>query len=124
LQLLVDAHALIWWTISPEKLSARARQALSAPTNGVVVSVATLWEIAIKRSIGKLNYATDLETTLGDEGFGLLPLTFEHLRQFEALPLHHRDPFDRILAAQAIADGLAIVTADQRIAQYGAPVLW
>jgi PIN domain nuclease of toxin-antitoxin system len=124
LQLLVDAHALIWWTISPEKLSIRARQALSDPRNGVVVSIATFWEIAIKRSIGKLNYASDLEATLEDEGFGLLPLTFEHLRQLEALPLHHRDPFDRMLAAQAIADGFAIITADRRIAQYGPPILW
>jgi len=123
-KLLLDTHALIWWTADAPELSDRARQALANPSNEIIVSIASVWEIFIKRALGKLIFPEDPETTLIEEGFGLLPIGFTHLRALEGLPALHRDPFDRMLVAQALADGLVLVSGDSAIARYGAPIVW
>jgi PIN domain nuclease of toxin-antitoxin system len=88
------------------------------------VSVTSLWEITIKRALGKLQFLQDFEEVLAEEGFDLLPIGYRHLRALADLPLHHRDPFDRVLIAQAVAERIPIATADRRFAIYGAEVLW
>jgi PIN domain nuclease of toxin-antitoxin system len=123
-RLLLDTHALIWWTADAPELSGRARAAVADRANEVVVSIASLWEIVIKRALGKLEFPEDPGTTLAEEGFGLLPVGLAHLRALEGLPALHRDPFDRMLVAQALADGLVLVSGDPAVARYGAPVLW
>lgn len=124
MRLLLDTHALIWWMADASELSDRARSAIAERSNEVMVSIASLWEIVIKRALGKLEFPEDVETTLAVEGFGLLPIGFGHLRALESLPTLHRDPFDRMLVAQALADGLVIVSGDPAVARYGAPILW
>jgi PIN domain nuclease of toxin-antitoxin system len=123
-RLLLDTHALIWWMADAPELPDRARSAIADRSNEVMVSIASLWEIVIKRALGKLEFPEDLETTLTAEGFGLLPVGLAHLRALESLPVLHRDPFDRMLVAQALADGLVMVSGDPAVARYGAPILW
>jgi PIN domain nuclease of toxin-antitoxin system len=89
-----------------------------------MVSIATLWELAIKASLGKLPLPDDLETMVTRQGFSVLSIAFNHLRRFGTLPLHHRDPFDRMLIAQALAEGIPIATADPRFAAYGVQIVW
>jgi PIN domain nuclease of toxin-antitoxin system len=97
---------------------------IAEPTNDALVSVASLWEIAIKRSIGKLSVPDDLPDTTVQRGFAWLPVTPRHAWEVSALPLHHRDPFDRLLVAQARVEGIPIVTGDPRFAAYGVDVRW
>jgi PIN domain nuclease of toxin-antitoxin system len=124
LKLLLDTHALIWWTADAPDLPDRARDVIADPANEILVSVASFWEIAIKRALGKLEFPEDFETTLTEEGFALLPITFGHLRSLERLESKHRDPFDRMLVAQASADGLVVVTGDPTIGQHEVTVIW
>ena len=93
-------------------------------TNEILVSVATLWEISIKRVLGKLSFPDDLEEVVREESFGLVPISFQHLRRLETLPGLHRDPFDRMLVAQALTEGAPLVTNDRALLAYGAPTLW
>ena len=97
---------------------------IAAPEHEPLVSVASLWEIAIKRSLGKLDAPDDLPSTIEGEGFGWLPVGTHHAWNVSALPSHHRDPFDRLLIAQALAGGLAVITADPHFNAYGVEVLW
>jgi PIN domain nuclease of toxin-antitoxin system len=106
------------------RLSAVALQAIASPDNDPIVSTATAWEIAIKRAIGKLQFPGRLAEAIQDEGFGLLAITLSHIEAIESLPHHHRDPFDRMLIAQATVEGLRLVSCDNEIAQYGVPLLW
>lgn len=123
-RLLLDTHAFLWWLGDDPSLGERARQAMADPRNRVFVSAATGWEIAIKRALGKLRMEDeDLEGLVEEEGFTHLPITFFHGTQAGALPHHHRDPFDRMLVAQAQAEGLTILTADANIPRYGVQVL-
>ena len=124
MRLLLDTHAFIWWTSDAPELSQRARAAIAEPANDILVSIASLWEIAIKRALGKIDFPEDFETTLTEEGFRLLPISFAHLRALETLAPKHRDPFDRMLVAQAIADALVVVSGDPMVAQYEPPILW
>jgi PIN domain nuclease of toxin-antitoxin system len=123
-RLLLDTHALIWWMADAPELSDRARSAIAERSNEVMVSIASLWEIVIERALGKLEFPEDVETTLAVEGFGLLLIGLGHLRALESLPALHRDPFDRMLVAQALADGFVMVSGDPAVARYGAPILW
>ena len=124
MRLLLDTHALIWWMADAPELSDRARSAIAERSNEVMVSIASLWEIVIERALGKLEFPEDVETTLAVEGFGLLPIGLGHLRALESLPALHRDPFDRMLVAQALADGFVMVSGDPAVARCGAPILW
>ena len=116
-RLLLDTHAFIWWRSAPARLGPAARQAI-AEAESVYVSMASAWETAIKVSIGKLRFDARFEDGIAESGFRPLPIAFRHLDRLAALPYLHRDPFDRMLIAQALADGLTIVTADRRIARY------
>jgi PIN domain nuclease of toxin-antitoxin system len=123
-RLLVDTHALLWWLIDDPALSPTAREALADPANEPLVSAASMWEIAIKRSLGKLTGPDDLPDRIADEGFAWLPVSAAHAWQVRDLPPHHRDPFDRLLVAQALAERVPIVTADTRFDDYGVDVRW
>jgi PIN domain nuclease of toxin-antitoxin system len=123
-RLLLDTHAFLWWMDGSPALRQAARAAIEDPQNDVILSVASLWELTIKIALGKLTFPADLETTLGKEGFGVLPITFAHLRALATLPPLHKDPFDRMLIAQSRADGLAIVTADPAFVPYGPEIVW
>ncbi|PWG61610.1 type II toxin-antitoxin system VapC family toxin [Spiribacter halobius] len=118
-RLLLDTHTFLWWLSADPSLGERARAAIADPRNQVFVSAATGWEIAIKRAIGKLCIEDeDLDSIVEEEGFNHLPITF-HGTQAGTLPQHHKDPFDRMLVAQAQAEGLTILTADTEIPKYG-----
>jgi PIN domain nuclease of toxin-antitoxin system len=123
-RLLVDTHALLWWLTDDPALSAAARDAIADPADEPLVSSASVWEIAIKRAIGKITAPDDLVDRISDSGFGSLPVTATHAWHLRDLPLHHRDPFDRILVAQALVERLAVVTSDARFADYGVDARW
>jgi PIN domain nuclease of toxin-antitoxin system len=122
LRLLLDTHALLWWLADDPRLSSGARQAIQAAVV-IFVSAATVWEIAIKQSSGKLDAPNDLDTLLEPLGLEALPVTVAHAYAAGFLPRHHNDPFDRMLVAQAAAEGLTIVTRDPLVAAYGVPTL-
>ncbi len=124
MRLLLDTHVLLWWRDDSPRLSARSRAEIADPSNEVLVSAATLWEIVSKRALGKLNFSDDLEEVLREESFGLMPITFQHLRRVALLPELHRDPFDRMLVAQALTEGAPLVTNDRAVLAYGVPTLW
>jgi PIN domain nuclease of toxin-antitoxin system len=118
---LLDTHALLWALASPATLAEDAADAIEDPTNDVLVSAASIWEIAIKARSGKLTLGVPLaDLTLTFDPIGI---THTHALQVAALPDHHRDPFDRMLISQALVEGLTIVTRDRVIAKYGVPVL-
>lgn len=118
-RLLLDTHVLIWWLTDDPKLGPRARAMIADERNEVYVSAVSAWEISIKRALGKLDAPEDLGSILEDEGFEVLPITFFHGEQAGRLPLHHRDPFDRMLIVQAQAEGLELVTSDGAFVAYG-----
>ena len=122
MRLLLDTHALLWW-IAGEPLGDAASDAIADPGNSVAVSAATAWEIAIKRSLGKLRFDVDLEHELRINGFSPLAVTVGHALRAGALEAHHRDPFDRMLVAQAQLEERTIVTRDAVFARYDVPVL-
>ncbi|MEB3188541.1 MAG: type II toxin-antitoxin system VapC family toxin [bacterium] len=121
--LLLDTHVLLWWLASPEDLVEGARKAIESPTNDVVVSAASIWEMAIKQSLGKLSLPGDPVEAITALGFHLLPITAAHGWRAGRLPPLHRDPFDRLLVAQADSESLVLVTRDRDIPRYGIPVL-
>lgn len=124
MRLLIDTHVLMWLGDRPLRLSPAAREGLSDPDNTVCVSLASIWEIAIKQAKGKLEL--DARTVLDTlpKAFTLLPITADHILATRALPLHHGDPFDRLLLAQAMVEGLTIITHDDAFRPYGVPILW
>jgi PIN domain nuclease of toxin-antitoxin system len=121
---LVDTQALLWWLGDAPALSGPARAAIADPANEPLVSAASMWEMAIKRSLGKLTVPEELPDEVVDAGFGWLPVTAEHAWAARELPLHHRDPFDRLLVTQALGEGLPLVTRDERFAAYGVETHW
>jgi PIN domain nuclease of toxin-antitoxin system len=122
-RLLLDTHAFLWWLADEPQLSVDALKAIADQRNDVFVSAVSGWEIAIKRAAGKLQAPENLDAMVEDSGFTHLPITFFHGEQAGALPMRHRDPFGRMLIAQAQAEGLVIVTNDPKIRQYGVRTL-
>lgn len=124
---LVDTHALLWFVHDDPRLSPRAAEIL-AEGEGLVLSVASLWEIAVKLTIEKLrlgtSYAEFLEQCVTSRKIDVLPVKLPHLIEYVDLPMHHRDPFDRLLIAQSRAERLDVVTADPRFRPYGVEVVW
>jgi PIN domain nuclease of toxin-antitoxin system len=116
--LLLDSHALVWWLAESPRLSPATYEAIADSSNEVVVSAVTPWELEIKRAAGRLRAPEDLVARLSAAQFRTLPITVEHGVAAARLPLHHRDPFDRMLIAQAQTEGLTIVTRDPRFAPY------
>ena len=115
--LLLDTHALLWWLADIE-LGDDARAAIADPDALVVVSATSIWEMSIKRQLGKLDIPGDITSTVADAGFDLLPIEGSHAASAGALPPHHRDPFDRMLIAQAQLEALTLVTRDPAFAAY------
>ncbi|MGZ5445664.1 MAG: type II toxin-antitoxin system VapC family toxin [Thermoanaerobaculia bacterium] len=125
MKLLLDTQVLLWAAGQPERLSAAARRQLTSPSNELLFSAASLWEIAIKRSLGREDFRVEprlLRRGLLDNGYTELPITSEHAVGIDALPDLHKDPFDRILLAQALAEGITLLTADAQLARYPGPV--
>jgi PIN domain nuclease of toxin-antitoxin system len=127
-KLLLDTHVLAWAVLEPDKLSPAAQAALVDDVNTVLISVVSAWEVAIKVGLGKWPAAEQLlnsfEVELDEAGFELLPITVGQVRTAGLMQSSHRDPFDRLLAAHALTEGLTLVTADEKVARLGAPVLW
>ena len=125
MRLLLDTHLLVWAMGSPERLSAALAAMLQDPANTPVFSVASLWELVIKQGLGKPDFQVEpalLRRALLDGGWQELPVLAHHALAVAALPLLHRDPFNRLLLAQASSDGLLLITADQQLAAYPGPV--
>jgi PIN domain nuclease of toxin-antitoxin system len=124
LRLLVDSHVVLWHVLDDPRLGPTPTAAIEADNAEVLVSIASLWEIAIKRALGKLEAPDDLPQRIEELGFEMLPITAEHAWRVRDLPHHHGDPFDRLLIAQARAEALPIVTADPSFAAYDVTVVW
>lgn len=125
MKLLLDTHVLLWAAGEPGRLSAAARRLLNDGANELVFSVASLWEIAIKRSLGRKDFQVDarlLRRGLLDNGYSELPIISDHVVAVESLPLIHKDPFDRLLLAQATVEGITLLTVDPQVAQYPGPI--
>jgi PIN domain nuclease of toxin-antitoxin system len=121
---LADTHALLWWLADDPRLSDRAREVIAAGELPVHFSAASVWEAEIKATAGKLVLSDDLLDALEADRFVELPVTARHVREAARLPPLHRDPFDRMIAAQARIEGLTVITGDRKIAEYGVLVLW
>jgi PIN domain nuclease of toxin-antitoxin system len=117
-KLLLDTHALLWALSAPRSLAPKLRERLERAETTVLVSVVSAWEIEIKRAIGKLDAPDDLVQQMSRHRFLELPIHLRHVACLRRLPPHHRDPFDRMLVAQALADDLTLVTRDRRILAY------
>jgi PIN domain nuclease of toxin-antitoxin system len=122
-RLLLDTSALLWWLDGDRRLGRAAADAVARPGAVVFVSAASAWEIAVKRAIGKLDVPFVVSEAIERNAFFELPITVEHATAAGALPLHHRDPFDRMLVAQAQLEDLTLVTSDPRIEKYDVRVL-
>jgi PIN domain nuclease of toxin-antitoxin system len=124
LTLLLDTHVVLWWMAGrPDRVGTEARAAIEMGTP-VLVSAVVIWEVAIKRHLGKLDAPEDLLDQLEKAEVDLLPITPRHADRVAALAMHHRDPFDRLLVAQAQSDELLLVTADSDLADYGIETVW
>jgi PIN domain nuclease of toxin-antitoxin system len=124
LRLLLDTHAALWWLSVYERVGDQATAELEDDANEVLLSAAVVWEVAIKRSLGKLDAPSNFVATVLEVGVRPLPVSVEHAAAVERLPLHHRDPFDRLLLAQATVEGAALVSGDAALRPYGVPLVW
>ena len=127
MELLLDTHAVLWFFGDVEKLSKSASNAIFNPENDKWISIITAWEIAIKIRKGNLQFeggVSELFHLIRKNGFGLLSITEEHVKRLEMLPLLHRDPFDRMLIAQSLAEDMPLVSCDEAFDPYGIQRLW
>lgn len=125
MKLLLDTHLLLWAAGQPESLSGAARSLMADPDNVLLFSAASIWEVAIKHGLGRPDFRVDprlLRRGLIDNGYGELAITSEHAVAIDSLPAIHKDPFDRILVAQATIEGIVLLTADPVVARYPGPV--
>ena len=127
-RLLIDSNVVIWTISASHKLSPRARRTLARPGAALTVSTASVWEIILKHQAGKLEFESGLGEVLDEilyaSPWTILPILPEHLRELAGLPMLHKDPFDRLLVAQARYEGLTIVSSDERIAEYDVRTVW
>ncbi|MDR2014540.1 MAG: type II toxin-antitoxin system VapC family toxin [Azoarcus sp.] len=125
MKLLLDTHLLLWAAQGSEHLPLNARRLMSAPENELFFSVASLWEIVIKRGLSRNDFKVDprmLRRGLLDNGYNELPICSEHAIAVDVLPPIHKDPFDRLLVAQAVVEGIILLTADARVTKYPGPI--
>ncbi|MCO7222569.1 type II toxin-antitoxin system VapC family toxin [Klenkia sp. PcliD-1-E] len=122
MRLLLDTHVLLWWVIGDPRLPSTVADVVSDEGSTVHVSAVSAAEVAVKRSVGKLGRPT-VEEAFAEPGLEELPFRAAHAEVLQTLPLHHRDPFDRMLVAQALAEGLVLVTLDDKVRRYDVPVL-
>ncbi len=123
MNLLIDTHVLLWWFDKNPTLSKKAKTAIAKGENLVFVSATTAWEITIKKTLGKLEAPDNLEDELLRHNFRQLSVTIPHALAVEKLPEHHRDPFDRMLVAQSLMEGLTLVTRDSNLKKYDVPII-
>lgn len=127
-RLLLDTHVFLWWVDDAPDLTAEARAAISDVGNDCCLSVVSCWEMAVKSSIGKLRLACPIDRFVSEQaaanGFTLLGVELHQIAKVEKLPFHHRDPFDRLLIAQALSDNFTIISADEAFSKYGVKRLW
>lgn len=122
MRLLLDTHTLIWWLEGSSEITKAAGEALRSAENAKVVSVVSIWEMRLKAALGKLRLPKNFRAVLDRQPVEQLPILVDHAHAFGELPLHHRDPFDRMLIAQAWVENLTLVTRDPRMREYGVPV--
>ena len=125
MKLLLDTHLLLWAAGEPKRLSKQARTLIDNPDNELLFSAASLWEVAIKRGLGREDFKVDarlLRRGLLDNGYSELPIISDHVVATESLPPIHKDPFDRVLVAQATVEGVTLLTLDSLVAQYPGPI--
>jgi PIN domain nuclease of toxin-antitoxin system len=125
MKLLLDTHLLLWAAGEPKRLSKQARTLIDNPVNELLFSAASLWEVAIKRGLGREDFKVDarlLRRGLLDNGYSELPIISDHVVATESLPPIHKDPFDRVLVAQATVEGVTLLTIDSLVAQYPGPI--
>lgn len=123
MRLLLDTHAVLWAVAAPDRLSSAAREAIVDAENVVLVSAVSQWEVSIKRALGKLTFEGPLASHLIANDFSALPITLEHADAVAGLPPHHRDPFDRMLVAQAQTEAAMLVTRDPAMSMYDVSTL-
>jgi PIN domain nuclease of toxin-antitoxin system len=126
-KLLLDTHALLWFQTGDRRLSRTARRAIEADGVELLLSAACVWEMAIKASLGRLQLADPVEAYVAEklaQGYRMQAVTWAHAARVESLPFHHRDPFDRLLAAQALVERCPVVTRDRVFRDYGVEVVW
>jgi PIN domain nuclease of toxin-antitoxin system len=124
LKLLLDTHAALWFLSGDERLGESAKRQITDDTNRVLLSAAVVWEVAIKRSLGKLVVPEEYLSLLLGAGVQALPVSIDHAAAVEGLPWHHRDPFDRMLVAQASLEAAALVSGDDALRPYGVTLIW
>jgi PIN domain nuclease of toxin-antitoxin system len=124
LKLLLDTHAALWFLSGDDRLGENARRHLSDDTNRVLLSAVVVWEVAVKRSLGRLELPDEYLSLLLDAGVQGLSVSVEHAAAVEHLPQHHRDPFDRMLVAQAAIEGAALVSRDDALRPYDVTLIW
>ncbi len=120
---LLDTHVLLWWLDDNPALSEKARSVIADGEHLVFISAATIWEIRIKEALGKLKIPSNFQKVLSEQSFEMLDITFDHAHAISTLPNHHRDPFDRMLVAQAKTEGLSLVTRDRQLKNYNIPIV-
>ncbi|MEO7760972.1 MAG: type II toxin-antitoxin system VapC family toxin [Casimicrobiaceae bacterium] len=125
MKLLLDTQILLWAAGQPQKLSVAARRLLNDPRNELIFSAASMWEVAIKSTLGRADFSVEprlLRRGLLDNGYSELSVTSQHAVGIDVLPPLHKDPFDRLLLSQAMAEGITLVTSDSQLARYAGPV--
>jgi PIN domain nuclease of toxin-antitoxin system len=128
MRLLLDTHIFLWWELEPEKLSSAALVCLEAEENQLIISMASIWEMQIKIQLGKLQLKRGLADVINrqrkENGLAVLPVEISYIIALEKLPSFHKDPFDRMLIAQAMTENIAIITADQAFHHYPINTIW
>lgn len=123
MKILLDTHVLVWWMFDAKELTKHFREHIANPANLIFVSAATVWELRIKSALGKINLPNDFVSILETEKFENLSVTWRHADAVKSLPMHHHDPFDRMLIAQAQMESLALMSHDAMIAKYDVAVI-
>ena len=123
MNLILDTHTVLWWLDDSHKLSEQARRAIANSDNIIVLSAVVIWEIRIKQALGKLTIANEFYDVIKKQGFEMMSISPDHAYAVGELPMHHRDPFDRMIIAQAVCENLTVVTQDAVFEKYGIPIL-
>lgn len=128
MRILLDTHAIVWWATGDRRMSRKARVTIADPDTEVFISIASAWEIQIKATLDKLTLNESVDalyrSLIIDQGFRMIGIELSDIARLSTLPPHHRDPFDRILVAQALRGSFTLVTKDAVVSSYGAPALW
>ena len=124
MNILLDTHSFLWWQEQSKKLKPHVQYLIANPENTVYISTASIWELAIKASLGKIKIPKDVKSAISTNHFLILPVSIDHALAVQHLPKHHTDPFDRMLVAQAIVENLTIVSRDEELKRYDVQVAW